>query len=963
MAVTYNAWLVALSYLIAAVASFTALELGSRVTLSAPRAARIWLISGAFAMGIGIWSMHFVGMLAFHLGVPLAYDVPITLISLLPAVATSALALLAIRRGNAGWRAVMMSALLMGSGIVAMHYTGMAAIRMQPPIEYDVALVAASALIAVAASFGALHIAFRTRAQASANVLRPRLAAALVMGAAICGMHYTGMAATLFVPGSICISTPLGVDPAWLAGMVGGGSFLVLTMTLVASVFDARLGDQNARMATGLRSANAELQARAEALAAKMTAEARESEARVRAVVDSALDCIIAMDAHGRVLDFNPAAERTFGYRRTEIIGTKLAEKIIPVAYREQHARGMERYLSTGQAKVLGRRIEIIAMRADGTEFPVELAITVTSIGGAPVFTAHLRDLTSRRTAEQSLRLRGLAIESSVNGVLIVNHRDPDCSIEYANPAFRRITGYTQEEILGQNFQTLLRTHGNDAGVASVREGLQARREVRVLLRNYRKDGSLFWNDLFIAPVLDGSGAMTHSVVIVHDVTATVTQQEELHQLANYDALTGLPNRTLFGERLARAISEASPTSRPFLILFVDVDQFKFINDSLGHSAGDELLRGVAARLQSCLRGDDTIARLGGDEFVILLARGAIGDDAMATIVNRILAAVAEPMMVAGHELRTTCSIGVSRYPEDGVDAGALLKNADAAMYLAKRTGGNNVQTFTRDLSNTIDERVLLQSRLHGALGRGEFLLHYQPLVELASGTIVGLEALLRWNHPERGLTSPCTFIPLAEETGVIVPIGDWVLRTACRQLALWEKMGLPPLAMSVNVSVRQLLQEGLVAMVAATLREVGLAPGRLDLELTESLLARDADAAIGVLCALRSLGVRLSIDDFGTGYSGLGYLKRLPISRLKIDQSFVRDIHSDPANAAIARAMITLGHSLNLEVLAEGVEKKAERDWLRAAGCKLGQGYFFSRPVDASAVPGLVIGVAACAA
>ena len=369
MAVTYNAWLVALSYLIAVVASFTALELGSRVTLSARRAARVWLIGGAFAMGIGIWSMHFVGMLAFHLGVPLAYDVPITLISLIPAVATSALALVAIRRGNAGWRAVMMNALLMGSGIVAMHYTGMAAIRMQPPIEYDVALVAASALIAVAASFAALHIAFRTRAHTSANVLRPRLGAALVMGAAICGMHYTGMAATAFMPGSICISTPLGVDPAWLAGMVGGGSFLVLTMTLVASVFDARLGNQNARMATQLRSANAELQARAEALAAKMTAEARESEARVRAVVDSALDCIIAMDAHGRVLDFNPAAERTFGYSRAEIIGAKLAEKIIPVAYREQHARGMERYLATGQAKVLGRRIDIVEVPRTGLRF------------------------------------------------------------------------------------------------------------------------------------------------------------------------------------------------------------------------------------------------------------------------------------------------------------------------------------------------------------------------------------------------------------------------------------------------------------------------------------------------------------------------------------------------------------------------------------------------------------------
>jgi diguanylate cyclase (GGDEF)-like protein/PAS domain S-box-containing protein len=687
MAVTYNGWLVTLSYLIAVVASFTALELGSRVTLSGRRAARIWLIGGAFAMGVGIWSMHFVGMLAFHLGVPLAYDVPTTLVSLVPAVASSALALAAIRRGNAGWRAVTLSAVLMGGGIVAMHYTGMAAMRMEPPIQYDAMLVTASAIIAIAASYAALYIAFHTSGQSTASVLKPRVCAALIMGAAICGMHYTSMAAAEFAPGSICISTPLGVDTAWLAGIVAGGSFLVLTMTLVASVFDARLGDQNARMAAKLRAINAKLQTRAEELAAQMTAEMRASEARVRAVVDSALDCIIAMDADGHVLDFNPAAERTFGYARADIIGQRLADKIIPAAYRERHAKGLERYVATGQSNVLGKRIEITALRADGSEFPVELAITVTPTGGKPVFTAHLRDLTPRRVAEQSLRLRSLAIESSVNGILIVDHRDPECPVEYANPAFRKITGLSADEILGRNFQSLLRTDGDDAAMAKVREGLRARREVRVLLRNYRKDGTLFWNDLFIAPVLDDQGDITHSVMIVHDVTAAIAHQEQLHRLANYDALTGLPNRTLFGERLARVIAEAAPTRRPFIVLFVDVDQLKFVNDNLGHTAGDELLRTVAARLQSCLREGDTIARLGGDEFVIVLTRADLCDGVIAAIVNRIQETVAEPMSVAGSKLRVTCSIGVSRFPDDGVEASDLLKNADAAMYRAKREG------------------------------------------------------------------------------------------------------------------------------------------------------------------------------------------------------------------------------------------------------------------------------------
>src|SRR5439155_5883139 len=331
-------------------------------------------------------------------------------------------------------------------------------------------------------------------------------------------------------------------------------------------------------------------------------------------------------------------------------------------------AKGLKRYIATGQSNVLGKRIEITALRADGSEFPVELAITVASTGGKPVFTAHLRDLTPRRVAEQSLRLRSLAIESSVNGILIVDHRDPECPVEYANPAFRKITGLSAEEILGRNFQALLRTDGDDAATATVREGLRARREVRVLLRNYRKDGSRFWNDLFIAPVLGEQGDMTHSVMIVHDVTAAVAHQEQLHRLANYDALTGLPDRVLFGERLERLIAEASPAGRPFIVLFADVDQLKFINDTLGHPAGDELLRNVAARLQSCLREGDTIARMGGDEFVIVLTRTDVSDDAIAAVVNRIHETVAEPMPVAGRELRITCSIGVSRFPDDGVE-------------------------------------------------------------------------------------------------------------------------------------------------------------------------------------------------------------------------------------------------------------------------------------------------------
>ena len=440
-----------------------------------------------------------------------------------------------------------------------------------------------------------------------------------------------------------------------------------------------------------------------------------------------------------------------------------------------------------------------------------------------------------------------------------------------------------------------------------------------------------------------------------------IEKDERLNYLAYYDVLTDLPNRNLLNDRLAQAISHCKRVGRMAAVAFIDLDHFKLINDSLGHSAGDHLLKVVGKRLASCMRDGDTLARLGGDEFVMVLP-DQMDVETVMHVMQRTLASISEPISAGDREFNTACSIGIALYPQDGADAETLLKNADAAMYRAKESGRNTFQFYAKEMNATINERLMMEGKLRRAIEREELCLNYQPQIDLATGKIIGAEALVRWRNADIGAVSPDKFIPLAEETDLILSIGEWVMRKACTQNKEWFDAGLPPIKVSVNVSARQLSQINLPEMTARILRDTGLESQYLGLEVTESVVMQNVEAVIATMGELRAMGVELSIDDFGTGYSSLAYLKRFPVSRLKIDQSFVRDIATDPDDAAITQAVVSLGHSLGLKVIAEGVETEEQLEFLRKRGCDEAQGNYYSKAVDADRVRALLLDASAAA-
>jgi diguanylate cyclase (GGDEF)-like protein/PAS domain S-box-containing protein len=594
------------------------------------------------------------------------------------------------------------------------------------------------------------------------------------------------------------------------------------------------------------------------------------------------------------------------------------------VEYRIQHADGRVRYVWEHGVGVRDRNGRVAAIEGI------------------------VEDITARVESEQALReaerrYRSL-FDNAIEGIF---RTTPDGRYLDANPALARIYGFaTPQELVvslrdiksqlyvdpgrREEFMRIVKTRGELSGFES---------------RVYRKNGDTIWISENARAVFDDEGRVLHYEGTVEDITERRLSQARIEQQANYDSLTGLANRSLLNDRLQQAIYSAASYGARLAVVFVDLDRFKYINDTLGHDVGDRLLQVMAERLTSTVAESDTVARLGGDEFVLLL-HGQAGPDTVATVLEQLLPKIAAPLRYGQSDLEVTCSIGVALYPDDGSDPATLLKHADSAMYRAKEQGRNNFQFFTEDLNRAIKERFDLESQLRRALERGQFELHYQPRVDLATRRIIGAEALLRWHLPGRGMVSPATFIPVAEEIGLIGQISDWVLATACAQNKRWFDAGLP-CVVSVNISPQQFRGDGLVPSIAGALSEAGLDPSLLEVEITESTVMHAGERMVEMLHAIKKFGVHIAVDDFGTGYSSLSYLKRFPVDRLKIDRSFVQHI-ADVDDAVIVRAIIALGHNLGLKVLAEGVETEEQIEFLRANGCDELQGYYVSKPVSA---------------
>ena len=559
----------------------------------------------------------------------------------------------------------------------------------------------------------------------------------------------------------------------------------------------------------------------------------------------------------------------------------------------------------------------------------------------------HERDQ-ALNTSQRNLHLAERVIETSLEGIVIT---DAEARIVSVNPAFTRLTGYSAAEVLGRNPSLLNSGRQDKAFYEEMWQRLKTEGQWQGEIWNRRKSGELYPELLTITAITDRNGRLTNYAAVFSDISELKANEAHIRHLAYYDPLTGLPNRRLLDDRLQMAIAHAQRARGRGAVLFIDLDRFKRINDTLGHEVGDEVLAEVARRLCKCLREDDTVARMGGDEFIAILGDLADPDDA-AHSAARIIDALRRPIIAGEHELVITTSIGISIFPEDGRDPATLIKNADVAMYRAKDEGRDSFQLYQATMNARSLEHLALETALHRAISRAELLLHFQPLVEVGSGQIIAAEALLRWQHPQLGVVAPADFIPLAEETGLIVPIGEWVLRQACEQHRAWRASGHGRLRMMVNLSARQLRDEGFVDMVSRVLADTAMPAGQLTLELTESMLMEGSGCTVEVLERLRTLGVRLAIDDFGTGYSSLAYLKRFPIDELKIDRLFTRDIQRNSGDAAIAEAIVKLGHSLGLRVVAEGVESAAQFAILSAHGCDFAQGYHFGRPVAAAEFP-----------
>ena len=947
---TYDYRLVALSVVIAIFASYAALELAGRVTAAKGNARLVWLVGGACAMGSGIWSMHYTGMLAYRLPIPVFYHIPTVALSLLAAIFASLIALFVVSRQELTTLRVIIGSLLMGAGIATMHYTGMAAMRLSAMHHYHHGLWTLSGALAVIVSLAALWFTYHFREDKSERLLK--IVSSIIMGLAIPVMHYTGMAAVTFY----ATSTPPDLSYALDISVLGSSAIIFGTLLILAAVLLTSRVNR------------------------RFSAQARElamSEHRYQLLFESNPQPTFVFDLDTLAfLAVNRAAVNTYGFAKDEFLALRLPT----LAAAGDSSRWME-------MADTGTRLNTQHRRKDGSAFDVELSLRRINWAGSSAALLLAADITERRRAEQlELERRNFLetitqnqpLEESLRHLVqLLEHQLPGslCLILLAKPgrlcqvaasSFNKEQASVFEALRLEEIAQAFGSQSNQRDIIFI-ENLSLSHEVTVRDWAHLLDVKCCW----LAPVADPSDALVSLVLVFFPEEHPATAQDrgrlemardmasiavkhrqltdKLSYQAQHDALTGLPNRFLLEDRLQQAIAYANRHESQLAVLIIDLDGFKYINDTVGHQCGDQLLIEVARRLRSVTRRTDTLARIGGDEFCLVLSDLHRAGDSFQ-VAHTCLDILRKPFLIAEREYSISASIGASFYPEHGAEPEHLQQNADTAMYHAKFNGKNGVQIFTPEINAHLRERLELMADLRHALENGELHLVYQPQF-VSSGVLSGFEALLRWNHPRRGIIPPDKFIPIAEETGFIVPLGNWVLDQACRQLSSWRRSGHSHLRMAVNVSTLQFERQDWMETISDTLKRNGVPASCLELELTETVVMKNCERAATRLTELRKLGVSSAIDDFGTGYSSLKYLQNLPIDTLKIDQSFIRNL--DPStdalsgNGAIVQAIVTLAQQLGLRVVAEGVETPEELEVLRRLGCDLVQGYLFSRPMS----------------
>lgn len=678
---------------------------------------------------------------------------------------------------------------------------------------------------------------------------------------------------------------------------------------------------------------------------------------------------IFVLQRDMEVVYWNPCLENWTGIPREQIVGTQIGQTYphlnnpkfiqylqgifeggLPITFfSEIHKHLIPCPLPDGNLRIQHTTVISIEAREEETSYLALFAIQdYTDILSHLQNHQNLQDLLQRekdaqsQTAEQ-LRLATRFCQNSNEAMVITDRQG---TILDVNNAFCRITGYSREEVLGKTNRILKSGRHDETFYQEMWRAVTEAGQWQGEIWDRHKDGNIYLKWITISGILDEEGQTTHYMGISTDLTGIKQTEERLQQIVHHDALTGLANRVLLRDRLKQAIHFAHRYRQCVGVLIMDLDGFKTVNDTLGHSLGDMLLMEAARRISSCVRSSDTVARLGGDEFTVVLPEVGAAEN-VAVVAQKIITAIAEPFFLEGHEIYLTTSVGISTYPQEGDTCESLMKHADSAMYYAKERGKNNYQFFRKDMSGNISEKLEIGTKLRRSIVNNELFLHYQPRVDLRSGRIVGLEALIRWKHTKDGLIMPARFIPVAEETGMIVPIGEWVLREVCRQNIQWERSEMGPLRISVNLSARQFHHHDIQGTVEGVLQETGMSPKLLELEITESILMYNVDEAIQTMRRLKQMGISLSIDDFGIGYSSLNYLKRFPIDVLKIDRSFIIDLTRNSEDEAVVNTIIALAKNLKLKVVAEGVETESQIDFLLRTSCDEIQGFFFSKPLS----------------